>query len=46
MAGLTAVACGLLAMALIRPDRTPAAPASPAVPSVPAMTAIPTAKVD
>ncbi|HEY1673245.1 MAG TPA: MFS transporter [Streptosporangiaceae bacterium] len=46
VAGLTAVACGLVAMALIRPDRTPAAPASPPVPSVPAMTAIPTAKVD
>jgi hypothetical protein len=46
VAGLTAVACGLVAMALIRPDRTPAAPANPANPSVPAMTAIPTAKVD
>jgi MFS family permease len=43
VAGLTAVACGLVAMALIRPARVPAAPA---IPSVPAMTAIPTVKVD
>jgi predicted MFS family arabinose efflux permease len=30
LAGLAAVACGLLAMALIRPDRTPAPAAAPA----------------
>jgi MFS family permease len=30
VAGLAAVACGLLAMALIRPDRTPAPAAAPA----------------
>jgi EmrB/QacA subfamily drug resistance transporter len=36
LAGLAAVACGLVAMALIRPDRTPA-PASLAVSPVPAV---------
>ena len=40
LAGLAAVACGLVAMALIRPDRTPAEP------SAPAMSPIPTVKVE
>jgi EmrB/QacA subfamily drug resistance transporter len=45
LAGLAAVACGLVAMALIRPDRTPARPAA-AEPAVPVMSSIPTGKVE
>jgi hypothetical protein len=45
LAGLAAVACGLVAMALIRPDRTPARPPA-AEPAVPVMSSIPTGKVE
>jgi EmrB/QacA subfamily drug resistance transporter len=45
LAGLAAVACGLVAMALIRPDRTPARPPT-AEPAVPVMSSIPTGKVE
>jgi hypothetical protein len=42
VAGLTAVACGLVAMALIRPARVPAGAAS-AAPTAPPASAAPTA---
>ena len=42
VAGLAAVACGLLALALIRPSRA----AAPAAPPVPVMTTTPISKVE